>query len=613
VAEKARDQQRGLRFSSQVVVDFIDVLTDDSKEDSFQVSCLIQAGVIEYKLRCARAGIIITSMVLLTDGAGCFAGTEFAAAVGDFGRTTGISVSLHIVTEAGCGKSFLDAHFPFAMAHCSNVVRHGRGTSDIECAKDCAAALSELGGLANSVSIYVDVRRALDYGEISSFDTLDSYSQRAYQCDAAGNWTSMELSRFPLYKKSDSPLDGLGLGGALGYDLLVTRPNFLICFPNGLVPVYNTASSSVMPVNKTLRKRREHPLQLALTKADMNRKQELHNAAKHSRQEAHAARVEADEQHQAAVREKSSLFHCEVPGCGYFCKGRKTFDKHVELSIEEHTSRRITETDNDTILRSCVASTSAVKFCASQRSITDGDRTDGEIYSATDTYFGDLPLIDGTAFCIKESRPPLSFAQKTNATQVKMTLATWDFVLFCQGRGDPAVDGGTKTLPHQAAKAMRWLGTARGAEILTQTAHDIEYMTPSPTNTRSFLMGELKDAQQLKGYFSKPRTELLASKQRLVARLASLEQQASDPVWARIASLARTELTKKYASIMTIKSEEERALVPPEIVAGFTAVGGEALAPKDLKPLMLALLDHGGRAERDLAKLRKRPPAVNAF
>jgi len=70
---------------------------------------------------------------------------------------------------------------------------------------------------------------------------------------------------------------------------------------------------------------------------------------------------------------------------------------------------------------------------------------------------------------------------------------------------------------------------------------------------------------------------------------------------------------KKYAAIMDIKSEEERALVPREIVAGFDAMGDEALAPKDLKPLMLELVDHGWRLNRDLAKLRKRAPAVNAF
>jgi len=369
------------------------------------------------------------------------------------------------------------------------------------------------------------------------------------------------------------------------------------------LPVYSNAVVAVMQVERGLRSRPAHSAQFVLTQGDKRSKQMQHDLTRLSKANKRAECAAAEVVATAAIHEWSSMLHCEVPGCEYASLSEAAFARHRALSAEQHVVCRI-EKDSDVIIRGCVAATAQVKFCSSRSSVEDTDRCDSIIYPASE--FTAQHLCSGARFDIKASRPAHAFARKSTALQVKMSAETWEFVLYCQGRGDKAVGGGPKTLGHQAAQAMRLWGTAKGAEIFNLTEADRTFMQPNETNTRKVKMGFLKDAQQLKAYMRMDRELLLASRDRLVEKRVEEERRAADPVRKRVFDLSGPDLHKKFTAIMTLKSAAEAVGVPRETVDLFAVVGALAPKPKILKPLFLQVIELGRRAERDLAILRKK-------
>ncbi|KAJ1380228.1 hypothetical protein B484DRAFT_460383, partial [Ochromonadaceae sp. CCMP2298] len=212
------------------------------------------------------------------------------------------------------------------------------------------------------------------------------------------------------------------------------------------------------------------------------------------------------------MRAHSRLFHCEIDGCEFICNSKAALEEHEKLPLDKHIIRCI-ETDLDVIKRGCVKATSEVRHTADLSSAMDVERTDTHIYTAA-ALIQMSPFAYNPDFQIAQfAQPPPGFARKSNAPQTKMTVPMWNWVLFCQGRGDAAVDAGSTTLGHQAAKAMRYLGTAKGAAIFSSTATDITYMHPPHyPATRTFKMHEILSAQQLKAYMSQDRSKLEATR-----------------------------------------------------------------------------------------------------
>jgi hypothetical protein len=131
--------KRGIAFTRfktpaelAAVTDFGNGLTDDSKEDAWAALRALIAAMRKYKAR----NHWISRSHIISDVAGVFSGTAFWVMLFGMGLYTGIFVMRHFVTEAGCGKSFLDGHFSYALKFLCHVCADGRGTIDVQCASD---------------------------------------------------------------------------------------------------------------------------------------------------------------------------------------------------------------------------------------------------------------------------------------------------------------------------------------------------------------------------------------------------------------------------------------------------------------------------------------------
>lgn len=122
-AEAAYDlaHSRVSAFRSEFITQFYDVLSDDATEDGWAVGRALVPVLKEYRAHNPQ----IIEATVLTDGAGNFSGTEFWVFLSLMQLLVGMKILMHIVKEAGCGKSFLDTHFAFCMhiiAFCVSVL-----------------------------------------------------------------------------------------------------------------------------------------------------------------------------------------------------------------------------------------------------------------------------------------------------------------------------------------------------------------------------------------------------------------------------------------------------------------------------------------------------------
>eukprot|EP01034_Spumella_vulgaris_P031590 gene31590-39023_t len=138
--------KRQISCTSKCVVEFIDISVDNTKEDGYSVASLTEAVLKMYKQR----NNFIDEAFLFTDGAGCFAGNFLALFLTRSFELTGIRVMDHFLSQAGCGKSQLDAHFAYVTYHLTESVRRARGDGDLTGADSIAKALNEREKKTNS-------------------------------------------------------------------------------------------------------------------------------------------------------------------------------------------------------------------------------------------------------------------------------------------------------------------------------------------------------------------------------------------------------------------------------------------------------------------------------
>ncbi|KAJ1437266.1 hypothetical protein B484DRAFT_392840 [Ochromonadaceae sp. CCMP2298] len=323
-AEVALDgDRRG--YKSEVVTDFMDGLGDDSKEDAWGATRLLAAAVTEYK----RKNPSKTRSHVISDGAGCFAGTEFFVFLAYMGMYTGIFVLRHFVTEAGCGKSFLDGHFSYALSYLCHVCADGRGSMDVECAASAVRNLVSGAGVQNSLAVLYTL-----HGHPTKDDTkskknlpgLDLHALREYVYDAAGHPLLSRLTKVPF-------LEGVG--------------------PD---------------------------VESKVTKQDQASKLALINERRMGREERSRAEGEKKAGRAVAAVEQSRLFKCRVDGCNFVCLSDRRLGEHEALDDpKEHgqLSRKVLHslhgplrggkaTDGDLVRDTCHSAASGVKIIASR-------------------------------------------------------------------------------------------------------------------------------------------------------------------------------------------------------------------------------------------------------
>jgi hypothetical protein len=80
--------------------------------DQLEADWLLVASVVEVSLKKYHAkNPQIREFFLVSDGAGCYSCNDLCLFLGSTGKLTGMRCLGHFVSEAGCGKSPLDAHF----------------------------------------------------------------------------------------------------------------------------------------------------------------------------------------------------------------------------------------------------------------------------------------------------------------------------------------------------------------------------------------------------------------------------------------------------------------------------------------------------------------------
>jgi hypothetical protein len=120
------------------------------------------------------------------------------------------------------------------------------------------------------------------------------------------------------------------------------------------------------------------------------------------------------------------------------------------------------------------------------------------------------------------------------------------YILYVQGRGDPDEGAGNKTIPSDAAKGMRLLGTRAGAEVFNSTPEDREFMAPKVSPHRHFKFHELLNQQQLKGFMSRPRADLQKAYTKVSAQEAKNIALRNDPLLKKIEETSNKKVLVRY-------------------------------------------------------------------
>ena len=147
-----------LIYRSQVKTDYIDLTTDEASEDAYNTFAIIILACKEYK----RKNPHISKLIFTSDGALALKGCEMLQLVFNLNQyIPDLVVVSQIVSEAGCGKSHLDAHFCYIMIFLTRLVADGQGSNDIKNAKDVSRVLQLNGGVRNTTVHCVNVNRPL--------------------------------------------------------------------------------------------------------------------------------------------------------------------------------------------------------------------------------------------------------------------------------------------------------------------------------------------------------------------------------------------------------------------------------------------------------------------
>lgn len=151
---------------------FIDLTTDDGKEDGLSSAALLFCGLADYAAQSPH----IKKFIIKTDGAGCFSGIDFCTLLAYAKLFCGLICIMMLRAEVGLGKTALDSHFARARLVLIRNVLAGRGQNDVHCAADCARVLALYGGVAGSTSGYVQLQRSSSCVEDKKQKSLRGFS-----------------------------------------------------------------------------------------------------------------------------------------------------------------------------------------------------------------------------------------------------------------------------------------------------------------------------------------------------------------------------------------------------------------------------------------------------
>lgn len=645
-AEEQRDRRSSNQlFFSETITEFYDLATDDATEDGWASSHGLFAVLKEYKSKNPH----IKNAVVLSDGAATFSGTEFFCMLAQLGALTGIYIIMHIVKEAGTGKSFLDAHFAYLMQLLLKLVADGRGNNDIKCASDLVRVLTMGKGIANSVAIHGVLKNrpskksvavstsstnaeaessvnlnaegvnnndedeegegdgdefSDEYSQFRRLKGLEKYHQRCYSYDATGNCTDVQLSRLPLY--SDVA------------DKILPYSEILSCCPNKTTFTVAEMTSCITAhfhraqyANGDSSHTHSHSHigpQLAQTTVDRAARSEAALSRKSAAADRYQAQIARyDTQHRISLSH-STLHHCTKEGCNFFSNTVSGLTRHMNNQDEDahfcstaHAKygnafmSTLRYTDTDALKLYCQHKTAQVAPTSSKATILDATRVErlitAEEYNALYPAYSNRVSLSGAQLW------HVGGGHRKKAKQVRKTAAACAFTVFVKGRGEADVDGGNKSLPSECVKAMFLHGTVEGSTIFCETDTDRNFMAHNNPPARSFKLHQLLSEDQLKAELRKPYSALVKSAKTVAAREAEQLAQSVDPLRRAIFKSQTVTLKRKW-SVLVERYSQRGDL--DQAIAGMLLQDTENILLADRRLLLLDFLNETGRSVQDV-------------
>lgn len=591
-------------YKSLVKTSFFDVVSNDSTEDAYSICSYLQAAVQTY----VKVNPHICRCYVLTDGAGCFVCVEFLGFLANLGYNTGLFVRLHLVSESGCGKSYLDGHFCYGMLHLSKVVKFGEGKNDIHCAEDIASALTMLGGIKNSMPILCtslnrstagrENSKARDAAAVDDDVAQDDEEEEeeatpADEPSKAAPSLHSKIKELPGLKSflhreivysEDGEVEAIHLSSVSFLfdepDMIISRAELADHFPERKLPPSSLITYEVGSLSVSLSSR---DLNQCITKEEKALKADLHSSRKIKAQEKFVAAEQAEARLVKNNLSLSTLLYCSTAKCFFSCERPCTLAQHesrgehwftktavrhrvrrlrhiltndatsnqtfIEKTVSYRCRNEASEgTTRDTIKMMCADSTKGVLSAATLSSSQQTERPDHVMTLAAIRQ--ECPQFNPSSSSTSFFR--LGFGFKRNCASVPTSVGAMKFVVYLQGRGDKAGDNVSKTIPSSGAKAMKLLGTKEGEKIFNDTDNDRATMKANETETRVFKLHELLSATQLKSFLSKPRQALLLQLKNLFAKMAKKKEEAENPLLAAINALkTRGKLIALYTKVVS--------------------------------------------------------------
>jgi hypothetical protein len=468
------------------IIQFIDCVMDGVKEDGYTVASILEAVLKGYK----GDNPHITKATLVTDGAGCFSGVFLFLFLSDLGLLTGISITAHLISEAGCGKSPLDTHYAYCNATTIQHVKEGRGKGDIDDAESCVRALTHRGGIANSIAMvaHIDLTKVTD---TKPFTHLSHYMHREYiySKDEHKTFESVNLHTLSwreanskqktsvqvnkLWKNDDHKHPG-GLGGSLR-------------LPDATAP------------------RRKYK-DMAVSTNDKAKKKRVRQAGYEKKKQRGQAVIAERERKTRQIIENSALYYC--PNC------EKSYVKRGDL--ENH---RIREHDEDTVLytdthRKKNRITETVELVQKNSAAIQQKRRDDQRTRIV------VPDTSGSDESAVQYSPLPKSCLKQSSKKSQRSAAQYSFILDIHAIGEANKE--SKVSAQVARDMMPLQGTQEGEEKFKSIAPDL--MKANLDGRASFKLVDCLDVSQIKSYMGKAHSEL--------CRLYTKQKQKEDAMEA---------------------------------------------------------------------------------
>lgn len=469
-AELAADAAAGRVGASIYKVQFLDLTTDDSKEDAFASGTMLLAGLREFK----RLNPHIRKFIVKSDGAGAFAGQEFDAMLAVAFQFCEMVCLMHIRSEVGNGKTILDSHFAVARLVLLRNVQAGAGNADVHCAADCARVLSMHGGVAASSSGLVQFRRASEAAAAQEPITgYASHLQRRFVYDEDNCFLRIELWCMSFRNSTNPDM-------TVSASQLTSAPviaNLRMHYPD--TPQGSESKIAPGPQIRLSNKERDGYREMQVSKRK-------NKATK-------AAALKAGKKQ--SIQQKitcSRLRQCPAPGCKSVFYSKLRLLAHVNGGKHAYTAR-----DYEVGYTYQKKATANKKSWRSRASPTDGATAKdeliltsaskmntaiqaGKLVSLTDihtTLEDALVSPDGQRWHLFEGSEvvpydlPPGFARSRRGSNKNIVLSSrqLEYVLFVQGLGDSnctnEAAAKSKTMPRMAEEGMRLAGTAAGQAL----------------------------------------------------------------------------------------------------------------------------------------------------